>query len=479
MKNHRKYICLGIFLVIFLFIRHQYQLSLLETDEGSYAYIAQEILHGKLPYVDFFDHKPIMVYLIYTLTLLIFGLTNTYAIKLTSTIAIIITVFFLYKIVQKQSGKYLAIATSTLYLVSTCTPYIQYSTANTEVYMTMFIVIALYFTLIDELRIKNPILCGLLIGIATLTKTTALANFIAIIVYLVIKSRKVPFVFILTVLITITIPSIYYFINGHLAEYIFANFTYNSEYTDKLLFPNRIINFPLEIILENPFIWIVGIISTFRYFNKQTNHYQLLNILNLIFSLLLIQFIGRGSPHYYIQTIPFLCILAGDLIYRTKSQNSLYIITKSFFISSLIFSVVLTLLVTTKPKFMLQNIYLSYGRGEWYAQSYQLAKKLKSYIKPGDYVYNLGRESQLLFYLQARSSSKYYYDRVYWLYPETINRICQDLLTNKPKVIINTLTPPYFDPTMGSILWEKISKCTNINVQNKMNMDFAEIWFVK
>src|SRR3954469_10691249 len=44
-----------------------------EGDEGVYATIAQHMLHGALPYRDFFDHKPPLIYGWYGVSFLLFG----------------------------------------------------------------------------------------------------------------------------------------------------------------------------------------------------------------------------------------------------------------------------------------------------------------------------------------------------------------------------------------------------------------------
>src|SRR5512138_2100097 len=44
-----------------------------EGDEGAYGTIAQQMLHGALPYRDLFDHKPPLIYVWYAVSFLLFG----------------------------------------------------------------------------------------------------------------------------------------------------------------------------------------------------------------------------------------------------------------------------------------------------------------------------------------------------------------------------------------------------------------------
>ena len=57
----------------FVAIRAPYLSVPLERDEGEYAYIAQRIGHGEIPYRDSFDQKPPGVFAVYWLALRLFG----------------------------------------------------------------------------------------------------------------------------------------------------------------------------------------------------------------------------------------------------------------------------------------------------------------------------------------------------------------------------------------------------------------------
>jgi 4-amino-4-deoxy-L-arabinose transferase-like glycosyltransferase len=50
-------------------------ISALGPDEGLYALIARDLLHGKLPYDGAFDHKPIAVYYLFAAFQAAFGET--------------------------------------------------------------------------------------------------------------------------------------------------------------------------------------------------------------------------------------------------------------------------------------------------------------------------------------------------------------------------------------------------------------------
>ena len=63
--NYRTIVILILILAMQIFLRLPFLAEPLERDEGSYAYIAQRLLVGEVPYRDYFDHKPPAIYFIY------------------------------------------------------------------------------------------------------------------------------------------------------------------------------------------------------------------------------------------------------------------------------------------------------------------------------------------------------------------------------------------------------------------------------
>src|SRR5215471_11509598 len=66
-----------------------------EGDEGAYGTIAQQMLHGYLPYRDIFDHKPPLVYVWYAVSFLIFG-QNIVAPRIVAALSWSATTFLVY-----------------------------------------------------------------------------------------------------------------------------------------------------------------------------------------------------------------------------------------------------------------------------------------------------------------------------------------------------------------------------------------------
>jgi hypothetical protein len=119
------------------------------------------------------------------------------------------------------------------------------------------------------------------------------------------------------------------------------------------------------------------------------------------------------------------------------------------------------------------------GRGSWYDQSVLFSEYLKEYVGPNDYIYNLGRDAQIYFYTKTRSPTRFLTDRGFGYDPETLKETCRDFAINKPKLIINTLRPPYFSEEWANYIWSEIKKCGKLEIERKEEVYFAEVWFLK
>jgi hypothetical protein len=108
------------------------------TDPSVYLTIAQGILHGKLPYVDFFDHKGPLIYFIDATGLFIDGFTGVWLLEL---LTMLVSVFFAYKTARFFGNKLTALAGTTFSFVAVT----YFFGANmTEEYILPFIFGSLY-----------------------------------------------------------------------------------------------------------------------------------------------------------------------------------------------------------------------------------------------------------------------------------------------------------------------------------------------
>jgi 4-amino-4-deoxy-L-arabinose transferase-like glycosyltransferase len=493
MKNKKNrlgkfYLLLVVFgFTLFFLIRTKYHLSALETDTGQYAYGAQEVLRGYFPYKDFHINKPPGILFIYSMTFKFIG-ESSYNIKLIATLSILITSVFIYLIARKLFQAKYAVLVWVLFLLSMSLPNLQGVNANTEVFMITPLLFSLWLLIKGESK-KGVLVSGFLVGVATLIKQTALANYLASILWLFLLRRKEfvksSTIFSLGYLIPLILTLGYLVKIGVWNEFWFSNFIFNKAYISLRPIWIRWLIFPYRIFLENLFLWIfgsIGVINLVRLKKESTSYrsriYFLL-LINFSFTFLFIQLTGQGFSHYYIHLTPLLSFFSiAGLIFMFKK-------CKKLFVYSLI------LLFLTTSFFYLYKAVISVGaeklnestrfreRGAWYDQSIQVADYISNFTEPGDYIYNLGREGQIYFYTKTRSPSRFMNDRVFLYFPDTLKEACEDLSQNKPKLIVNTLRAPYFSEEWGKYLWNELKKCGDLEIERNEQVYFAEVWFLK
>ena len=145
------------------------------TDSSVFLTIAQGMLNGKLPYVDFFDHKGPLIYFINAAGLFIGGWTGVWGIEL---LFMFVSVFFAYKTALFFAGTFSAFW-GTAFSFAALTPFFQRGNL-TEEYVLPFIFISLYiftkyyFTQAEPGKIHIVIL-GACFGISLLLRPNMFA----------------------------------------------------------------------------------------------------------------------------------------------------------------------------------------------------------------------------------------------------------------------------------------------------------------
>ncbi len=159
----------------------------LERDEGEYAYAAQEILRGHMPYADTFCQKPPVVFFWYLAGFVLLG-QSVIAIHLTMTVAAALAALGIYLLARRllgpegRTGAWLA---ALVFAFSAAGSGYFGSAANTEIFMLAPMVFGVYFAhrALETEKSFFWFLAGLLCGLAFLTKQVALFSFAGPAVY--------------------------------------------------------------------------------------------------------------------------------------------------------------------------------------------------------------------------------------------------------------------------------------------------------
>jgi len=169
---------LAVAAVAFVFLRAPFVSVPLERDEGEYAYVAQRLLAGEVPYRDAFDQKPPGVFLAYAGAFAVLGqsVESVHWFMYAWTAA---TAFVLFGCVRRLAGALAAAFAVLVFAVASADPRLTANAANTEIFMLLPMVASFACAL----RALEPgsgvrwwVLCGALAAAACWFKQVAAAN---------------------------------------------------------------------------------------------------------------------------------------------------------------------------------------------------------------------------------------------------------------------------------------------------------------
>src|SRR3989304_3596463 len=103
LSNRLIIILLVLVSVVLICVRTHTILEPLERDLATYAVIAHEMLHGKILYLDLWDHKPPAVHFTYMISEWVLGY-GPLSIYTLGVFAALITLIAVYKIIDRYSG---------------------------------------------------------------------------------------------------------------------------------------------------------------------------------------------------------------------------------------------------------------------------------------------------------------------------------------------------------------------------------------
>ncbi len=338
------------------------------SDENTYFYMGKLVAEGNLPYRDFFlSHPPLQVFFI-GLIFKIFGF-NFAILKLLPTLFIIIAAFFIFLIMRKFNGIY-AILSVLFFLFSYDS--LRFSTYNMGVNLALMFLIIGFFFFFNK---KNYFFSGLFFGLGGLTRQIALIPFAVILIFLLIKNRKLFFKFLLGFSITFILPNLI-FILAFGSKYIVPVFKYH--FLKPTTGGEKKIAIFSRMIRVN---WLLFLTAILFFIDKRKKQIGIVALISAIYILFLIA-LNKVFGYYFMILFPFLAILGGysliNLIERIKinenlnrfSRLKLKILISKKILYSVLFTVVIIFSV-----FSVRN-YINYDY-----QNFNNAEEIAGYIR--------------------------------------------------------------------------------------------------
>lgn len=446
--DYRTILILLLILVLQIVLRVPFLQEPLERDEGAYAYIAQRMLAGELPYRDYFDHKPPAVYFIYAGIFKLFGDSQASIRLFTLFFSLIITlsVFGVGYLIWGGAG---GLISAFLFALFSGGPLVHGTSANTETFLALPLVLALLCFLISRRKDDGVWIfwCGLLSGLAVMIKQVAIINFLVFLLFYLffipdkIQNKKSKLGFGILTLGFLIVPvafSVYFWLKGIFPDFMEGFLFYNLSYAKYN--PWHWTGFVSVALWENLVLWILSLIAVVLVLFKDRRYVPLLLLCWGLGSFAGVLLGKTFYGHYFLQVIPALVFLSTytllEFFKRKRSRLAL-----------LGFGLVLCALVgvglrhwvgflTSSPERISINKYATLD----FVTAPKAAEFIRSNSSPQDIIFVWGSEPEVYFYSKRRSASKYIY---YYplLYPEkradlARERVLEDVKKNQPRYIV-------------------------------------------
>lgn len=295
----------------------------LAQDEGVFLTIARGMIHGSLPYRDFFDHKPPGIYFV----LAAVGVLghSVFIPKILTLLINLVTIGCTAFLAKKlRLNGYVAAIAFTLGLI-----FFEGNYILAEPFLALCLVIATLF-LIKKESGPNYFLAGIFLGLAIAFKQTAVINLLIVIAILFYERKFRLLLYLIFGTVLLALPFFAYFYGNSIEHEAFRqivvlNFSNYPRESIRAVFSGLLLSF-----FQTLPIWVLFISGLIKSRNRKGT------IWILFFSLLPIPlFLVRHYPHYWIQILPFVAIISA-LGYE-KFNRKVLIVSAGYFLVTLLF----------------------------------------------------------------------------------------------------------------------------------------------
>jgi 4-amino-4-deoxy-L-arabinose transferase-like glycosyltransferase len=446
----------------------------LERDEGEYAYIAQRWLAGDIPYKDAFDQKPPGVFAGYAVIQLLFGEGPEaihWALQIYTLGTITCVLLLGWRLYSFQAGV-CATAFFAFMISSAC---VTGKSANTEMFMVLPLTAACLTTwLANENNSPNwAFITGVLAVAALLFKQVALPNFLFSLLYLLLFGQRrwlLTGMFVAGALAMLFPVVAYFAATKALPELYDGIVGFNLRYVQRLplsFYPVLFWNSFKWILIAHGLIYLFAVVRIVQAIWKNLTPPRWRASPNdlFIFSWLLCCALGVAAggyfrAHYFVQVIPPVALLAGagiagrPLVGTVRSSwraapngaagtpDQSNKTRRNFAAIYTLAGVIILIGVVAESWYYLGGLPVRMCRSMYgsfpFPESPAIGEYLAKQSQPGDTVFILGSEPQILYYAHRKSASRYcFIDPA--MFPDARDRqheILDELRTRPPRFIV-------------------------------------------
>lgn len=429
-----------LFVLLTFFLRFpSFFQSAIGVDESLYLLVAKNLIDGHPPYTVVWDNKPPGIYFLFSLALRLFG-NSFVSIRILACIAVSITSYLLYRLgkVISHNDTRVGLLAGILYAITSLGS--GGIGANTEIFYAPFAVFAFYLLFSD---VFNPVkrisqsylrlfIIGLAMGIGCQIKQVVIFEFIGILLIvglhlyfqhsnswksLFAKLFKCYALLFPGIFIPFLPILLYFIINGHLSDYVYANFTANLARVSGASY--SISGFVAGFLIQlksNLLLWICLLLIPVYWISSGENNPESKRTLIYLVVWFSMAFLGVCSPktfyyYYFLQLLPSLCLLSSYII--TKSVATVREIGKARILSILALILLPHFFNIVDPYFKLgiKSIYSRHIKriDSWGDEPAIISKYLRERVSPKDYIYVADYDyGTIIYYLvPAQIPTKY------------------------------------------------------------------------
>ncbi|MDO8513541.1 MAG: glycosyltransferase family 39 protein [bacterium] len=393
-------------------------------DEGVFLAVAKQINHGFLPYRDIFDHKPPGLY--YFLSIFTNFTNSPVTIRLLFLLINLLTCYMIYRIGRNRFSEAHGLLAAGLYLL--ILPLYEGHLILTEPLMSFFLVIGLYLYLLFLETKKNVMifLVGASVGLAMLCKQPALINFVTILLLLITMKKwgnLKYLIFLMGGLVAVWLPWVGYYqymhqFGGFWQQVIELNLTSYPSLDDT----ENVKRLALSVA-QSSIVWFMtfgGLVGfVLAIWKKKYPSLENIAILTMAFIPIPILFY-RQYPHYWLQVLPFICLVAVSFYHKTRFKYFLNILIIACGFLSLLNFVYTTLAIKVPQR----------------NEQLEISEKVRNGTLITDKVYSNRVFTGLYFLADRLPVSRYLYVSEINENSKAQDSIIKSIKINKPKFIV-------------------------------------------
>jgi hypothetical protein len=467
-------------------------------DSGVFLYIGEEILKGKIPYRDMWDHKGPAIYYIDAFGLLI-GQGSRGGVWFLEFLSLYTAALAGYILMRRTFGSVPAIFSSITWLISL---YLLLGGGN---YTEEFTLLFQFATLYLFWRSKNsasPTPYMFFVGTASALSFLLRPNNIGLLIAIVILilwsgvfSRDWYNILVQILAMSFGIATIFlivisYFVwNNSFGDFLDAVFRFNSVYARTTLrgigdstFTGLEVLTPSGISIIALAAWIITCLSIRRSTEQHQSQTLLLYLalIGLPIEFFLTGISGRSYPHYYMLWLPIFAILTSFFAFEfLENFSSSQVVFKTQRVSlSLVWLFALLVAMSALPTANIARslIYLFLVKEP---ETPQVVEQIQDYTSESDYLLMWGAETRFNFITKTQSPTRFIYQ--YPLYEcgyQTEGMVLEFLgdVSQKKPLIVDTSSSNQRVPPLDDVEREKWSyKNDTCGFLSKMNGVFKFI----